>query len=32
MGRRRNELRNTAGLMGHFFLDMNTEFFKLYKI
>ena len=29
MGRRPNKLRNAAGLIGLFFLDLNTEFLKL---
>ena len=29
MGRRRNMLRNAAGLIDLFFVDMNTEFLKL---
>ena len=29
MGRRRNKLRNAAGLIGLSFLDINTEFVKI---
>ena len=29
MGRRQNKLRNAAGLIGLFFLDMNADFLNL---